>query len=630
MYQFKSILKELREMSNQIAILIANESWDVLDEVLEMIQLFGEKITSNGIRTKEDVIELKEIKTQDCFLYANIVYDNLKLLIIEYEQLAKTEKVDSLVSPFQFEDYQMALIKDGNSSHRFINETAADLESIINQISEDTEAIILVGYGSGFLYSNLAKSYHTLVLDHYALPIELQDKSVLSSFDAHDRYLLNEKLQSFIGLKTAVIAHPLYIQSHELVELLTSVRNLLEEVQIVLNTRMTYTEKWYTEIFMNSINIRNQAHRVFNIDQLKNRYTTKKVLMIAGGPSLEEALPYLKKAQHAYYIIAIGQTVKALLDYQIKPDYVISIDVSEANAYFFKDIELDIPLVYSLQVNHHIPKSSKGILIPYADTLVAKDLLPYLNTTFSTFPTVALAAVAFAHHLGFEEIGLIGQDLALREGEYYSASVKQSSSSDGLFHKKLYDIPLNNGKTGKTTPILRSFLKGYSSLFKLYPELKAKLVNYAEQGALIEHVTCQPINTLQTTKVTKEKLQIDENYSSIYIPILEVQEKFVAMIDQLERLTKQLSRGLEKKAVTVDEFEKLLRNWDDMIEAPSFRTHILPLQLVNLLIIQNKIHLHNKYKSYSYARLEILSYMHTTAKSLIKQLKNIQGFTVEV
>ncbi|WP_214798307.1 MULTISPECIES: 6-hydroxymethylpterin diphosphokinase MptE-like protein [unclassified Exiguobacterium] len=630
MSQFKSVLKELSEMSNQIATLVANESWDVLDEVLEMIQLFGERITSNGIRTQEDIIALREIKNKDRFLYANIVYDNLQLLITEYEQLAKWEKVDSLIFPFRFEDYQMALIKDGKSNHRFINETAEELESVLKQISNDTEAIILVGYGSGFLYSTLTKSYHTLVLDHYALPIEVQDKFVLSSFSENDKYLLNERLQSFIGLKTAVIAHPLYTQSHELIELLTLVRNLLEEVQIVLNTRMTYTEKWYKEIFMNSINISNQSHRVFNIDQLKNRYKTKKVLMIAGGPSLEDALPYLKNAQHAYYIIAIGQTVKVLLDHQIKPDYVISIDVSEANAYFFKDVELDIPLIYSLQVNHHIPKSSKGLLIPYADTLVTKDLLPYSNTTFSTFPTVALAAVAFANYLGFEEIGLIGQDLALREGEYYSASVKQSSSNDGLFHKKLYDIPLNNGQIGKTTPVLRNFLKGYSSLLKLYPELKTKLVNYAEQGALIEHVTCQPINTLQTAKITKEKLQIDEKCSSIHIPVGEVQEIFVGMINQLERLTKQLGRMIKQKAVTIDEFEKLLRSWDDMIIAPSFRTHIMPLQVVNILIIQNKIYLHNQHKTYSHIRLEILSFMHKTVETLIRQLKNIQGFTVEV
>lgn len=630
MSQYRNVLSELKEVSNQIITLMEHEAWEVFDEILEMIQLFGERIASNGIRTHEDILTLKELKSKNQPLFANVVYENLNLLIVEYEQLVNVEEKKNLVLPFHFQDQQMALIKDDNWKHYFIHESELEFEKLIEGISIDTEAVILVGYGSGLLYSKLSKSYLTLVLDPYALPKEIQDEFILTNYNEDDKYLLQQKLQSFIGLKTEVISHPLYLHSHELIELLTSVRNFLEEVQIGLNTRVQFTEKWYKEIFMNSININDQSHRVINVDRLKNRYKTKKALIIAGGPSLEESLPYLRRAQCDYYIIAIGQTVKVLLDHQINPDYVISIDVSEANAYFFKDFELDIPLVYSLQVNHHIPKNSTGLLIPYADTQITADLLSYSNELFSTYPTVAITAVAFANYLGFNEIGLIGQDLALREGEYYSPSVKKTSSNDGLFHTKLYDVPLNNGRMGKTTPVLFNFLSCYSSLLEQFPELEFKLVNYAEQGAVIEKITYRPLKSLKITKKTKEVFQIDENNSSIQIPIAEVQAKFVGMIDQLERLTKQLNRGVKKKAITIDEFEKLLRSWDDMIEAPSFRTHILPLQLVNLLIIQNKIHLHNEYKSYSHVRLEILSHMHKTAETLTKQLKNIQGFTVEV
>lgn len=630
MSQFKNVIQELKEVSNQIAILVEHESWDVLDEILDVIRLFGEKITSNGIRTPDDVLILKEIKDKNQIQFANVLYDNLQLLITEYEQLASVEKKSSLVLPFEFEDNRMALLKDEKSNHYFINENDEVLEELITGISHDTEAIILIGYGSGLLHSQLSTSYLTLTLDPYELLAKKQEKSILSSYNKDDKHVLNERLQNFVGLKTEVIAHPLYPHSHLLVELLTLVRNFLEEVQINLITRVRYTEKWYKEIFMNAMNISDQSHRVLNVDQLKNRYKSKKTLMIAGGPSLEEAIPYLQQAQHSYYIIAIGQTVKSLLNHKIKPDYVISIDVSEANAYFFKDVELDIPLVYSLQVNHHIPKNSLGLLIPYADTPVAEDLLHYSHTTFSTFPTVALAAVAFANYLGFEEIGLIGQDLALREGEYYSASVKQTSSNDGLFHDKLYDVSLNNGCTGKTTPVLYNFLTAYSSLLKLYPELKDKLVNYAEQGAVIDQVPYRSLNKLENLKGYKKQLQIDGNYLSINIPVAEVQAKFVFMINQLEQLTKQLNRAIKQNAVTINEFERLLRNWDDMIEAPSFRTHILPLQVVNLLIIQNKIHLHNNYKTYNHFRLEILSLMHKTVETLVIQLKNIQGYTVEV
>lgn len=350
--------------------------------------------------------------------------------------------------------------------------------------------------------------------------------------------------------------------------------------------------------------------------------------MIAGGPSLEDAIPYLQKAQHAYYIIAIGQTVKVLVENEIQPDFVISIDAGEANAHFFQDVELNVPLVYSLQVNHQIPQRANGLLIPYADAQLTQDLLAYSKTVFSTYPTVALAAVAFANYLDFDSIGLIGQDLALREGEYYSASVKQVSSTDGQFNKTLYDIPLNNGEMGKTTPILFGFLTSYQTLIKSYAGLSEKLINYAEKGARIEGASYKSLEMLQTKPIQKYKLE-KMNDTELNIPIEYVQNLLDSILHRLQKLKKRLHRVMNQKAVTVDEFEKLLRDWDAMIEAPSFRTHIMPLQLVNLLIIQNKIRFHNRYNRTSAARLSILSRMFEAIQELETQLHTIKQTYVE-
>lgn len=630
MSQFKNVIKELQEISKQVMVLAENESWEILDEILEMIRLFGEKINSNGITSQEDIKKMHEIKSKNKDIYIHVLFDNLQLLLKEYEHLAVSEQKKSVVYPFEYSNNMMALLKDEVGDYCFIHETHEDYELMLKEIDAETEAIILIGYGSGLLHSKLSNNYHTLTVDPFSLHENIQNELVLSLIHQDDKYLLQQKLQSFIGLKTEVIPHPFYPHSYKLVELLKRIRHLLEEVQIDLNTRALYTEKWYKETFMNAAFINKQTDRVINIDQLKGSHTGSNALMIAGGPSLEEAIPYLKKAQDSYYIIAIGQTVKALLDNQIYPDYVISIDVSEANAYFFKDIELNVPLVYSLQVNHHIPKSSRGLLIPYADMPIAQELLSYSKEIFSTYPTVALSAVAFANYLGFNEIGLIGQDLALRKGEYYSPSVKQASSNDGLYHKKMYDVTLNNGEKGKTTPILFNFLTGYASLIEQYPELVSKLLNYAEHGALIDQVKYQPLTALKTTKVLKEKLQIEKNCSAINIPVEKVQSKFAEVINQLESLKKRLRRSINQKAITVDEFEKILNGWDDLIETSSFRTHILPLQLVNFLIIQNKISSHNRFQKYSSVRIQILVHMFETIEKLIEQLKSIHALKIEV
>ncbi|MCT4784383.1 6-hydroxymethylpterin diphosphokinase MptE-like protein, partial [Exiguobacterium himgiriensis] len=447
MSQLKQILDELHGISKQVILLAESDASDILDEIVEMIRLFGEKIQSNGICTPEHVLQLQAIKQENKQLFANVIYDNLQLLITEYESLLAMENQNQIVFPFRYHENEMALVKQHENNHYFVNETIMEFEKLQARISEDTEAIILLGYGSGMFHAELLKQYHVLTIDPLSLPADVKNDTVLSFNDSKDasKTLLQSKFQSFIGLKTEVIKHPLYEDTQSLLELLKLVRNYLSESRIDLTTRKVYTESWYQESFQNASYLKENLDRIITIDSLKHQYKGSHALMIAGGPSLEDAIPYLQQAQHAYYIIAIGQTVKVLFDHEIRPDFVISIDAGEANAHFFQDIELDMPLVYSLQVNHQIPKRANGLLIPYADAQLTQDLLTFSKTVFSTYPTVALAAVAFANYLDFDSIGLIGQDLALREGEYYSASVKEVSSTDGQFNKTLYDIPLNNG-----------------------------------------------------------------------------------------------------------------------------------------------------------------------------------------
>ncbi len=43
MSQLHNIVKELREISNQISVLGENKEWDLFDEIVEMIRLFGKR-----------------------------------------------------------------------------------------------------------------------------------------------------------------------------------------------------------------------------------------------------------------------------------------------------------------------------------------------------------------------------------------------------------------------------------------------------------------------------------------------------------------------------------------------------------------------------------------------------------
>lgn len=618
---YKRILIELKQIEKQIINLVEEGSWDVLDEILLLIKIFGDNIKSNGIRTDDDISKLRAIKSENLSLFVQNLYQNLCLLITEYEQLVQFETKHSLVSDFKFLHSDMTLVKNEDNNHFFINETNEEWIVLSEKIPLETEAVILIGYGSGILYSQLTNNYHVLAVDPFELLVPVKSDGVMSFLTKDNKTILHKKLDTFIGLKTEIILHPLYEHSQQVIELLKTVRDLLQEDSINLNTRVLYTEKWYREALLNTIYLKNNKDKILNIENLRNKYKGSKALMVAGGPSLEEALPYLKKSQNSYYIVAIGQTVKALLKHNIIPDFIVSIDAGEANAFFFENIELDIPLVYSLQVNHQIPQRTTGPLIPYVDTPLSQEVLTHSTTVFNSAPTVAISAVSFMNFLGFDTIGLIGQDLALQKGEYYSPSVKTTSSNDGQLTSTLYDIKLNNGEIGKTTPILMNFLNSYELLLKMLPELSSKLVNYAELGAKIDAVTYKPLNSLEIPPITKMDIRTEMTLEAIEIPIDNLKNIFKTVYSNMQVVDKHLKRIVKQKAVTIDEFEKVLRHWDDMIESPNFRTHAMPLQLVNLMIIQNKIKLHNRCRRTNSTRLMILNLMNQTIQKLSEQMK---------
>lgn len=623
MSRYIKVLNELNGISQQFNSIMEANALDVMEEIVFILQKIGSEIHSNGIATIDDVKKIICLKKEDPLAFVRTVYDNLHLLIEEYKCLMALEQKENILKPFKYLEMDFLLLKNEHNHHQFIYETEEIINDTITKINDDTEAIILVGVGTGTLVRELERRYQILVVEPNEVCGEVLYEEMICLFNESDaKNQLNNEFLKFIGLKTEIIFHPSYIPSKQSIRVLKRIRNSFQQVQVDLNTRVSFTGKWYKQYLLNVNTLVENFDRVINIDTLKDFHKGERALMIAGGPSFEESIPYLKQAQNSYYIVAIGQVVKVLLENDIFPDYVVSIDSEQANAHFFEDLEMDIPLIYSLQVNSSIPSHAKGPLIPYADNKVTKELLNFSSKIFDTGPTVAISAVIFMHYAGFEFIGLIGQDLALRNGEYYGPSVKEKSSNEGQLSELTHTIELNNGELGKTTPVLLGFLTSYNALVSYYQDLRYKLVNYSEFGARIDGVHYESIRNLENDIIQKQNVQRKETFSypsahNLLITFDETQSKLLNLEKKLNRLSAQ--RAISKK-----EFEKILRDWDGMIEYKNFKSHIMPLQIVSLLIIQNKIQLHNYLRQSSETRLLIIRMMKTTLQTLIHQLREYQ------
>lgn len=620
MDQHTKILKELIDISQQFFKLIQSESWEVIEEMISFINRFGNHIGSNSIITEEDQVSLHQLKSDNPVMFANAVYNNLLLLIEEYTQFISVQDHIGIVKNYTFADLNFAIIKDESGNAHFIYETGEMIENVKEELNHDTEAIILVGFGSGDLVEKLKLDYQVMVVEPYHIYNSPLDKEIISfKKNTHLELQIQKELQRFIGLKVKMIIHPSYTHFKESIAALKSIRASFQQIQIELNTRVLYTEKWYQQYYMNSSILKENSNRIINIDRLEKFHRGEPALMIAGGPSLEDAIPYLKEAQFSYYIVAIGQVAKVLLNNGISPDYIISTDSELRNAHFFKDVKIDIPLIYPLQVNHLVPGSVDGKLIPYADNSVTRDILSYSEKKISPAPSVAISAVLFMDYVGFSAIGLIGQDLALRNGEYYSSSVKNESSNDGQLNNTLYEIELNSGIAGKTTPVLADFLSNYNRLIESRPTILGKLTNYAEHGAKINQIPYSPLSNLMQDKIRKRMIS---NESIDLTPSIQiVNQTFKRILVKLEVIKKKIHRFANQQAMSKVDFEKSLREWDKTLEIDQFKTHVMPLQIVNMLTIQNRIKSHNYLGQTSDVRLEIIKSMNETLDVLISQLK---------
>jgi hypothetical protein len=87
---------------------------------------------------------------------------------------------------------------------------------------------------------------------------------------------------------------------------------------------------------------------------LKGKFRGVPAVCVAAGPSLDDAIPELKKIQKQFLIIACDSSVNALLKADIRPHIVVTVDIFETNIEklkpHFEELNEAI-LIYSIESN---------------------------------------------------------------------------------------------------------------------------------------------------------------------------------------------------------------------------------------------------------------------------------------
>lgn len=626
--EFIEIHSQLNKIRKELSQLLTTREDAIVNEIIQLLFLLGKRINSTSVSSEQEVNSLQNMMNENFDYFQKELYYNIDLLIAEYNQVISLyEEKLNICNQFSLNEKNFLFVKR-NKEFSFISEN----EEIINQIKvilkekPSVKGIIFIGLGTGMIVDYLNNKFKTLVVDPFFVKEETRFEYLSSETDRFENEFRN-KLHGFIGVDVEIIVHPSYSNFPESYLVLEKIRNVLSTFKMDVDTLTFHSESWFIESLKNINYLQERAQSIVNIDKLRNYHSNSHALIISGGPSFEEAIPHLKKVRNNYYIISIGQTLKSLLDNNIVPDYVVSIDASEGNSVFFKNQSYNIPLIFSLQLNHDVLNKFNGILIPYAETELSKKLLTYTRNSFTQHSTVAASALMVANYLGFKSIGLIGQDLALRNNEYYSSSVFKHSGKEKDNVEITYEIKLNNGLFGKTTRSLMAFKINIEEFVETNVKKNVEIYNLSYRGAKIKNIPYRSYDYLRNEKNEKNEKNkhilknkyVSDNQSrefnnsteQIYNSLLEVSKLINFHISNYHSLKNNF------------DYNNIINSWNEIIQNKAFQSYIFPMKAPKVLSVKNKAELIISRKMLSKDKEEVV-------KDIFNTLKEIDTFIEKV
>jgi len=327
-----------------------------------------------------------------------------------------------------------------------------EADRFVNQYFKKNHLHILFGIGSGYIAEFLSKkiSEHEFLiivepLEEFII-IPLNCSSILKRtviFDTKNidefRKLCDTLIMNKFSDRVQVICSPNYnkLFLDEYKKVLSIVKDLLHVQKVSENTILTFSREWQRNFILNLY----YAFDDVPLNVLEG-YFNVPVIVASGGPSLIKQIPLLKKIRNNVLVISSGSTINTLLNYNIEPDLVVTIDGHINNYRHFESIQLkDTKIIYSL--SHHekilekidrrslffIP-SVQSEMRSYAEKLLNKKV-PNINGGAS----VATFALSIAYSISSGPIAIIGQDLAYTDNKTHAEYNKNFRKVDEEFIK---------------------------------------------------------------------------------------------------------------------------------------------------------------------------------------------------
>lgn len=391
-----------------------------------------------------------------------------------------------------------------------------------DKIFEKNALFIMLGTDSGLLPKYIEKrgvpeGSHYIFVELPSVLEKIQEifppggfdkKIILTTFDQWQHRAIEIEFQNYVYLNNMFFFPSVGAEDANLEGYRDVGGELLEELE---KLRWMLTAELGNEIF-NIRQLENLAENRLPATCLKGMFPGKTAIVLGGGPSLDDALPWLRESsqREQVVVIAVSRIARRLVEVGITPDILVSIDPNPISF----DISKEMLLLWERTVFVHM----HHVISALAGQWRGRNL--FLGRRFaweSTLnegilstpgPTVTNTAIALAVEMGFAHLLLAGVDLCFSQsGCTHAKGSDESQSGPQLGRGQLW-VETNGGNMAETTPDLHFAITQIEAQAEHAAGRGCRLVNVGRDAAKVPGVLFLAIDAVEIDPLPRSAFEV--------------------------------------------------------------------------------------------------------------------------
>lgn len=423
---------------------------------------------------------------------------------------------------------------------------------------------IIVGTDSGLLpgylqEKNIPKGTRYIFIEPESVLQALQSNEMLADLD--ERILCIDMKQWEDALLTFKVTDYFYIDAVQSFNAICAADDFINEyaelswrlTEILSQLHWQNSAELGMEAFiMRQIN--NVTENRLPAKLLLNAFKGKTVVLLAGGPSLDTALEWVKRHRKQLVVFAVSRISRQLLAVELEPDFVFSVDPTELSFDISKEMLCFSDKVTFICSYHTVPTLINQWLgrVLYLGGRLPWDSVLNVANLSSAGPTVTNTALSVAHQFGFKRIILAGVDLCFTREGFTHAKGSDEDLAGPRFNLTSLQVETNAGYLAPTSCDFAHAIIALGLQAQQLTKAGCDIVNLSEAAAKVDSVRFIPLQSIQ---FEAEDINVSEVVSDRFVVADDVRSYYQKVAEDLKRARFQIK--------TIAELAKSARQIND-------------------------------------------------------------------